>query len=755
MPGASAAAYPYDQPGHGSHDPSLASPVDKPLPSQGPAPVGIGHTGVDLSEPTYHISPFQSSSTAGPHSSNLANKVDPRVDSDLDQSRTVGSTGASQSTYSTSEPVPSGAYPGNSGNNSGMGQQPLGGAQEDRPESGSSGIPSGISTSGLGYENTGSSGPIRSYQDMPAQTTMYADDPARAPDSGYMEHILDPRINTEPAPVVSQQPPISGTTYSGDSRPSGLPQQTQPYGDTSLDRSQPLGSSSQAGQYNPPSTTQYSESAHHGRDTALFAGGAAATGAALAGTHRSHDPSTEYSSASGPHGSNILNKLDSRVDSDRDGSRTFGAAPGTGSNEYGRDVGDRTYTQPSAGSTSGYYPTNTQSTSSATGPHNSNILNKLDPRVDSDRDGSRAVGVVPGMAGSQHRSDIGEGTYGGSLGGSATGHHPTSTESASPATGPHKSNILNKLDPRVDSDRDGSRTVSTAPGMAYGEHRTGVDDGIHGRQGDGSTTGHHHTSAAPIIVGAGAAAAASQYPYGDDHDRSRYNEPEAGEKKHGLFHRTDEQSTHPEDTHRYPGEKRDDKEHHGLLGGVLHRDKDKDVEAERERERARHAKEEQRLRAEQEKHLKEEKHHHHKEEKRHHHDEKHRHQEEKKHHKEEKKDDKDHHGLLGGLLHRDKDNEQEAEHRRQEEERLRQQEANKHEKEHHGLLGGLLHRDKDKEHDKHEPLDRPAHHDKPLTTHDTYPAAREHHEPNKLHKDPPPEIAAQMAAGGRGSDGHE
>jgi hypothetical protein len=38
--------------------------------------------------------------TAGPHGSNLANKADPRVDSDLDGSRTVGNTGGVSNTTS-------------------------------------------------------------------------------------------------------------------------------------------------------------------------------------------------------------------------------------------------------------------------------------------------------------------------------------------------------------------------------------------------------------------------------------------------------------------------------------------------------------------------------------------------------------------------------------------------------------------------------------------------------------------------------
>lgn len=66
--------------------------------------------------------------------------------------------------------------------------------------------------------------------------------------------------------------------------------------------------------------------------------------------------------------------------------------------------------------------------STTTGPHSSNMMNKADPRVDSDRDGHRGKGT-----------GMGTGT---------TGSHTTA--------GPHSSDMMNKTDPRVDSDRDGS-----------------------------------------------------------------------------------------------------------------------------------------------------------------------------------------------------------------------------------------------------------------------------------------------------------
>ena len=133
--------------------------------------------------------------------------------------------------------------------------------------------------------------------------------------------------------------------------------------------------------------------------------------------HSGHSHNT-----AGPHGSNIANKADPRVDSDRDGRS--GLNSGTG--------------YPSTSTTTN----TTTSTSTGAGPHSSNAANKLDPRVDSDRDGRAGV---------------------------ETGSRSTGT---SAGVGPHSSNAANKLDPRVDSDRDGRAGVET------GSRGTGTSAGV-------------------------------------------------------------------------------------------------------------------------------------------------------------------------------------------------------------------------------------------------------------------------------------
>ncbi|EMD89375.1 hypothetical protein COCC4DRAFT_138563 [Bipolaris maydis ATCC 48331] len=83
----------------------------------------------------------------------------------------------------------------------------------------------------------------------------------------------------------------------------------------------------------------------------------------------------------------------------------------------------------------GVAPTNTTSTSTNYGPHDSNIGNKLDPRFDSDTD-----------------------------------HRGTATNSTN--AGPHSTNMGNKLDPRFDSDQDHrADPTSTIGGTGYDARR--------------------------------------------------------------------------------------------------------------------------------------------------------------------------------------------------------------------------------------------------------------------------------------------
>lgn len=207
-----------------------------------------------------------------------------------------------------------------------------------------------------------------------------------------------------------------------------------------------------------------------------------------------HDKPT-HSANTGPHGSNIANKLDPRVDSDRDNRATTGGATGTTTSATGAAYGHTGHTgytgttgttgttghtgytghTGTTGSTNvgphssnvanmadprvtrdpGPYGTtggvtaggarNVPSGSTNAGPHDSNIANRFDPRVDSDRD-NRA----------RHHG------LGGDNAPAGTNYTTPGTGRTQQTAGPHNSNLANKLDPRVDSDLDNSRTVGNA-----------------------------------------------------------------------------------------------------------------------------------------------------------------------------------------------------------------------------------------------------------------------------------------------------
>lgn len=193
-----------------------------------------------------------------------------------------------------------------------------------------------------------------------------------------------------------------------------------------------------------------------------------------------------HTTTHGPHESNIMNKADPRVDSDRD-HRAAGTTGGYGTSRTSGGA-------PGLTSTGGYGTTHTAGSTNY-GPHDSNIANKLDPRVDSDPNrgthgthagahtGTGAYGS--GTAGSTKYGDLGtHGAHG------AHGTHGT-TGTGSGNYGPHNAPVLNKLDPRVDSDRD-HRAAGTTGG--YGTSHTAGSTGAYASGTSGEAGYGTHTS---------------------------------------------------------------------------------------------------------------------------------------------------------------------------------------------------------------------------------------------------------------------
>ncbi|KAL8753277.1 MAG: hypothetical protein Q9199_005166 [Rusavskia elegans] len=112
-----------------------------------------------------------------------------------------------------------------------------------------------------------------------------------------------------------------------------------------------------------------------------FEGEPRAVGGALGGSSTASGMTGHHSNTtSGPHGSNMGNKMDPRVDSDRDGSRNMGARDdGYGSNTTGTGSSH-------APVTSGYGSNTTGTTGKKPG-----LMDKLNPMKDTDGDGKKGV----------------------------------------------------------------------------------------------------------------------------------------------------------------------------------------------------------------------------------------------------------------------------------------------------------------------------------------------------------------------------
>jgi hypothetical protein len=147
----------------------------------------------------------------------------------------------------------------------------------------------------------------------------------------------------------------------------------------------------------------------------------------------------------GPHDSGIANKVDPRVDS------TTGHSTAGGYGNTGHSTGNPLTGHSTTGHSTGGYGNTANN-----GPHDSATANKLDPRVDSTTGHSTAGGY--GNAGHSTGNPLSSHQQTGHTAG--TGAYDSSLPGPAPTTaGPHKSNFVNKADPRVDSDLDGSKPV--------------------------------------------------------------------------------------------------------------------------------------------------------------------------------------------------------------------------------------------------------------------------------------------------------
>jgi len=207
------------------------------------------------------------------------------------------------------------------------------------------------------------------------------------------------------------------------------------------------------------------------------------------GTSRASGPAP---STAGHHTHDLLNKLDPRVDSTHDHQPMPAASQPVHSSKLANALDPRVDTrtanatissgvqQPAMHGAAGLGSSHQRSAPEGTyGPHSSRMGNAMDPRVDSDMDShgmrshNAATGTGYGSGMRSHNAAIGAGYGSGthSAGGMGAGTMRTShLPGPAPNTaGPHRSDLMNKLDPRVDSKGTGlgGNTAGMGTGATY------------------------------------------------------------------------------------------------------------------------------------------------------------------------------------------------------------------------------------------------------------------------------------------------
>ncbi|KAJ5159729.1 uncharacterized protein N7482_006733 [Penicillium canariense] len=287
--------------------------------------------------------------------------------------------------------------------------------------------------------------------------------------SGHAAHNTTSTGHTSTAPLATGATGATGNTYGSNTYESARSSNHGPHGSNVANAMDPRIDSDRDGRaaYGTHSTSTGATS------TGLGAGAGAGAGAA-GGAYGSNAYESARSSNHGPHDSNVANVMDPRIDSDRDGR----AAHSTSAGSYAPHTSTIGH-QGGVGGVSQHASTHSPATGPATstaGPHENNLANKADPRIDSDLSKEKAgrfdhdvhkaslggAGVIPisGNAGPTSTKTFGQAQETGAAG-AGSSYNTSSSGYNQTTAGPHKSDMANKLDPRVDSDLDGSKTIGS------------------------------------------------------------------------------------------------------------------------------------------------------------------------------------------------------------------------------------------------------------------------------------------------------
>ncbi|KAF7874902.1 hypothetical protein EAF04_002076 [Stromatinia cepivora] len=429
----------------------------------------------------------------GPHNSAALNAADPKVDSDLDGNRLPNKTSSGYGTkdaHGTTETGSSGHHLGrdaaafgaagavgegihhhNNHHNSQHAQGGLGGTQGPHSTATANRLDPNLSSFGVSTEDA------HTHHGHGAHSQLGVEG-GGAEEADGVHGATGTSAGAGVVPVGAYESGHGHNTTAGP-HSSNLANKADPRVDSDLSKQQ---------------------SHHYGRDAAVAGGVGGAAYEANKHHHNSANTTT------GPHSSNLENKVDPRVDSDLSKQKNH---------HYGRDtavvggLGGAAY----EANKHHHNNANTATTNTTTGPHSSNLENKVDPRVDSDRSKEghhygRDTALAGGAAATAYEADK---------------HHHNS---ANTTTGPHSSNLENKVDPRVDSDRSkeghhygrDAGLAGGAAGTAYevNKHHNApgadqkpvgkdIGDKLHGverNRGVNGPTGFPHESGHTITPGA-------------------------------------------------------------------------------------------------------------------------------------------------------------------------------------------------------------------------------------------------------------
>ncbi|KAL9120402.1 MAG: hypothetical protein Q9187_003045 [Circinaria calcarea] len=426
-----------------------------------------------------------SSTTTGPHSSSVENKLDPRVDSDRDSSR--GLTGGSTGTHQ-------GHHTGGTTGTSGM--------------------------TGSGYDST-TSGPHSSGLANKVDPRVDSDRGMCIwhSEGNLADYYLDGRSGlTGNTTGTGHQSSTGGLTGTHGSSTGGLTGNTtgRDYGSSTTGVSGTTGSSSTSGPHDSSLLNRADPRVDSDRDGSRGIG-SGTTGGLTSGTtgtrgthdhhsHHGHHGHHEDIVHGGDHLTQTANKLDPHVSGGVKGvglesvtsgsahSKTgistgasaesgYGSSTGTGSGLTGSSHRDHGLSGTGTGSgmtgSSGSHGLSGAGTGTGlTGSSGNHGLSGTGTGSgltgSSGSHGLSGTGTGTGLTGSSGR-DHGlstTGTGSGLTGSSSRDYDSsnTGTMGSNTTSGPHSSAMLNKLDPRVDSDRDGSKTAGGSG--TYGSNQT-------------------------------------------------------------------------------------------------------------------------------------------------------------------------------------------------------------------------------------------------------------------------------------------